>query len=124
MITILGHKGFRYIIFLSIFHLLHCTNTFLKICSPELNELVELMKGHFRQLVVPVVESANRIDDVFNKRKLRNSENHISAATILHNIEKEYFLFRNAKIEQHTLGDLHPAIRQFTTFLYPSLFFF
>lgn len=78
------------------------------------------MRDHLKHLIPPIVESAERIADVFQKRNHvpHLAESQMAAATILHKIEKDYFLFRKRHIEQRTLASLHPAIRQFTTFLY------
>jgi hypothetical protein len=138
MNTILGHKGFRYSI--SFFlpsppllpFLLPATLSsrslylILRSCSPDITELVELMKDHLKHLIPPIVESAERIDDVFKKKKHipHLAESNEAAATVLRKIEKEYFLFRKQHIEQKTLANLHPAIRQFTTFLYPLFLFY
>jgi hypothetical protein len=89
--------------------------------SPQLSEAVQILKPHFQKIVVPVAENAKRIDDAFHKKKSADhaSESQ-SASTILHNIDRDYFLFRKRHIENKTLADLHPAIRQLTTFLYQT----
>eukprot|EP00026_Physarum_polycephalum_P001352 Phypoly_transcript_01353.p1 GENE.Phypoly_transcript_01353~~Phypoly_transcript_01353.p1 ORF type:complete len:1078 (+),score=113.14 Phypoly_transcript_01353:93-3326(+) len=92
----------------------------VKSFGPELHELMDIMKPHLRHLIPSIVESAHRIDDVFKKKQHipHLAETGLAATTALHKLEKEYFLFRKRHIEQRTLSSLHPAIRQFTTFLY------
>eukprot|EP00026_Physarum_polycephalum_P000755 Phypoly_transcript_00756.p1 GENE.Phypoly_transcript_00756~~Phypoly_transcript_00756.p1 ORF type:complete len:890 (-),score=71.36 Phypoly_transcript_00756:1341-4010(-) len=90
--------------------------------SPSLyKEIVQPLAAYLSGLVQPVMISADRVSQAFKIQKEMQNEGDIGLVSIvqaLQVLDDQYFLLRKRLLSQKSLGQLHPQLRQFYSFLF------